>query len=102
MTGPVVNEPLRRFCDKCRVFTEWPKVNGRYICSACDRPVTVQRDVALIEYQQQLWASLRQVKNREHRRSLLQELERTNTGGRAALYDMVEGCDSWPPPARCD
>jgi hypothetical protein len=106
-----MNEPLWRFCDRCRVFTEWlSEVDGSCICSACDgralgdmeRLGIVQHDGALIEYQQQLWRTLAQVKNIEDRRSLLYVLERTTTGGRAALYDMVEGCDSWPPPAPRD
>ena len=106
-----MNEPLWRFCDRCRVFTEWvADVGGTYICSACDGralrdlhlPGTVERDIALMEYQQQLWQSLGHVKSPEDRRRLLNVLERLNTGGRAALYDMVEGSDSWPPPAPGD
>jgi hypothetical protein len=61
-----------------------------------------QPDTALMEYQQQLWQSLGQVKSPEDRRRLLNLLERLNTGGRAALYDMVEGADAWPPPAPRD
>jgi hypothetical protein len=58
-----------------------------------------QPDTALMEYQQQLWQNLGQVKSPENRRGLLNVLGRLNIGGRAALYDMLEGADAWPPSA---
>ncbi len=43
-------------------------------------------DIALVEYEQQLWRMLRRVKTQQDRQSLLREVERLNLHGRKVLY----------------
>lgn len=49
-----------------------------------------QRDIALEEYLQQLWRTLRRPGlTRQERRVLRREIERLNELGRKALYDSL-------------